>query len=509
MRLGYEKVGAVFFGLVASVGPVWAAEVGVGRQTPTILETERARQRAYFDPGSAGTDLGGLLPEGARSTWELRASLDGTHTDNVDREEEGREAFFSNGSAGLGWLRRSPALDGTFDYRFSAPVYQSRAVEDRDTQSHAAAVTARWQAARHLSLAGAGNLTQNVERGIEPSPAGLRARFENRFDEYGARGEYEWQPTGDFSTSGRYAFFYRNFLSGEAEGEDFRRHDAAETLGFRVTERDRFTLGLSYAQEETLGTFSGRENRGVTATWTRLLVSFLQALRPTATFSYAVDRGRFKDGGSYWNHAWRAGYSVVVSPRTEAGVEGGVQRIVPADGKAVTSWLGTARASHRITDHTSATLSAGQTWEYAPVSSRGEGTALTRLRRVAGEVTSRLARYWDGNLSASFVEGDPDETSASQIDADPYWEGEGVAALQVRMGRDDIIWADSRWVRRVTEGSDEDFTLLAGSISYRRQIAKWLVGVLRYSQERRDPDGRSTLVPYREQRTYGSLAVTW
>jgi hypothetical protein len=481
----------------------------VGRDGRSNLEADLSRQRAYFEPGTVSSDLGGLLPGGERSVWQLHFLLDGTYTDNVNQEEEGRDAFFSNGSAGLGWSRRSPTLDGRLDYRFTAPVYQSKAVEDRNTKSHAAAAAADWRAARHLTFSGSGDVTQNVETGLERSPAGVRSSFRNRFDEYGARVEYAWQPPGRVSNSGRYLFHYRDYLSGEAEGEDVRRHEAAETFGYRVTERDRFVLALSYAQEEALGIAERRQNTGLSASWVRTLASFLRDPRSSLTVSYLLDRGVVEGAVDYWNHLAKAAYAVALSPRTEAGVETGAHWILPSEGDAFASWVGGVNLSHRFTEHTTGAVAASRSWEYAPATSRSARTTLTEARRVTVDVTSRLARYWDGSLRGSYLQGIPEERVAREPDVRPYRESEAVGVLQVRTRELDTLALDYRWVRRLTDDSDDDFTLHAAALSYRRQFAAWLAGFLRYSHERRDPSGGSPLAGYRENRVYGNIGVTW
>ena len=125
---------AVLASATAALGAAGAEE-----PQPDPFAEDLLKYRSYFDYGGFQPDLGSALPEGYLQKWTPRVSVSGTYTDNAEQTADGSSAFWANAALGLGWLRRSPRLEGTLDYRYSTPFYQTGDPEGRDTATHEAA----------------------------------------------------------------------------------------------------------------------------------------------------------------------------------------------------------------------------------------------------------------------------------------------------------------------------------------------------------------------------------
>jgi hypothetical protein len=541
--------------LACAAGLAWAAAAGAqGAEEPTDFERDLLRYRSFFDYGGFEPSLESILPRGAVSRWRGSATVDGTYTDNYGQSgAQRRDAFYSDGSLGVGWLGRTPRLDAVADYRFTTALYQSDAASDRERASHRAAGSLGWQAAERLHLSAGGYLAQNLEQGFAAPRLGVGSNYDNRSDEYGANAGYRWAPTRALSNSGSYAFTYVDYPSSRAEAEGFRRHRASEDLGVRLGDWDSLALGYGFAQEKTLGGGRRRDDHRGTVSWTHTIGSYLNRRRPSS-FTLAYDGGRVlysepedaaAPAGDYWSHMGTARYRISPSPRTALSAHAGYQWIVPDEGNGQSSWVGGADADHRLSERTRGLVGtehrlaylpeAGDAekiwtyyaelrhrlseharghvrwehlWDYQPASARTDATVLTESRRAAAGVEAQLTRVLRGNVQAHYVSGTPRETLSTQPGG-RYWQGGGRAELVAELGPEGFLGLEYVTARRQTQESDDDFFLHRGSLFYRRPVLAWLEAGLRYSHERRTYDGSSNRVDYFENRAYASLTAAF
>ena len=519
------------------------AAPGTGQEPaePGLFETQLLKYRAFFGYGGFEPDLERIFPEGYWTKWTPSVSLDATYTDNVDKDERSENAGWLDGALGLGWLRRSPRLQASADYRYSTPIVSSGAVSDRNLSTHAAAGAVRWQAARHLSVSAGAHATQNFDQGMGAPLPGVRSSYSNRSDEYGVTGEYSWRASKNVTNRGGYDFSYRNYLSKKAEGEDSLRHHGSEALGWQMTPRDRLDLGYDYVSERTLGDSLGRQTHRVDSSWGHRLLWFPDYRSAEVGISNAFERTLEEEGTSYWSDSVQARYSQGLSTRTTVGAHGGYKWIIPDEGDRQGSWVGGADVSHRFSEHTrgsaaafhsleyvsqdeearrswgyrgsldhrfgrytSGTLSASQSWQYEPATSRTDVTVLTRTRQVGGTVSHRFSKNLRGSARASYLEGDPQDAGDG-----PYWQGSGGATVTVTVGRDGFVGAGYSLTRRQTDESDDDFQTHTASLFYRKKLLDWLHASARYSYEREDFDAPSSQEGYRENRVSFRGTAVW
>jgi hypothetical protein len=516
---------------------------GYGQEAaePGLFERQLLKYRAFFGYGGFEPELDTIFPEGYRTRWTPSVSASATYTDNVDKDENSRDAAWVDGVFGLGWLRRSPRLDASADYSYSTPIYRTENASGRDTSTQAAAAAVRWQALQHLSVSAGAHVTQNLEQGLASPLPGVQSSYDNRSDEYGFTGDYSWRASRGVTNRGAYDFSYRNFVSKKAQGEDSMTQHASEGLGWQLTARDRFDLGYDFASEETLGESRGRQNHRADASWSHRFLWFPTYRGASLRISGAFERGLEDEGTGFWSDSLDAGYSQSLSTRTSVGVNGGYKWIFPDEGGREESWTAGANASHRFSpftngsasvfrsfdyvaqdaqarsswgyradlDHrfaryTTGTLSASQSWRYEPETSTTDVTVLTRTREVVGTLSHRISRYVSGSARASYLEGDPGRAGNG-----PYWQSAAGATVTARIGRDAFLGAAYELTRRQSEEADEDFLVNAGRLFYRRQFLEWLYGTVRYSYERKDYDSPSALDGYRENRVNVTATATW
>ncbi|RMG93525.1 MAG: hypothetical protein D6708_05170, partial [Candidatus Dadabacteria bacterium] len=98
-------------GILALLGVMAASAAPAAEPAePDPFERQLTRYREFLDYGGYETGVEGLLPKGAVSRWRLSAGVGLTYTDNLDQDRERRDAWWADGSLGLGWERRSPRL---------------------------------------------------------------------------------------------------------------------------------------------------------------------------------------------------------------------------------------------------------------------------------------------------------------------------------------------------------------------------------------------------------------
>lgn len=537
--------------LACSATLTWAAAVGSQEAEPTDFERDLLRYRSFFDYGGFEPSLESILPRGAVSRWRASAGVDGTYTDNYGLDSRRQDAFYSDASLGVGWLRRSPRLDAVADYRFTTSVYQSDAASGRDASSHRAAGSLGWQAAQRLHLSAGGYLAQNLEQGFGSPRLGVEPSYANRSDEYGANAGYRWAPARGVSNAGSYAFTYVNHPGSEAEGHDVRRHRASEDLGVQLGDWDALALRYGFAQEETLGGGRRRDNHDGTVSWSHTLESFLTRRHSVLTLSYAPSRVLYFEpeaglprDDDYWSHMATARLGFSPSQRTRLGAHAGYQWVVPDEGERQSSWVGGADAEHRFTarteglagvehrlaylpdardaqeiwtyygelrqrlsEHARGHLRWEHVWDYQPASARTDATVLTRTRRASAALDGRLTRLLRGNARGHYLWGDPRETVSGAPEG-RYWEGGGRAELVAELGPGGFLGLEYLGARRQTRGSDDDYFLHRGSLFYRRPVLSWLQAALRYSHERRTYDASSNRADYFENRIYASVTAS-
>ncbi len=508
-------------------------------QEADAFAADLLRYRSFFDYGGFEPSLDTLLPKGPASRWTLRASVDGEYSDNVDQDASRQRGFSVAGGAGIGWLRTSPRLRASVDYRYRTDLYQSSAVSDRDGSSHTAAGTVRWQASPALTVSGGGHWTQNLEQGLTGALPGVRSGYDNRSDEYGARAEYAWRVSRRVSTDGSYSLTYRDFVDEDADGEDSRIHRGRLGVAFDATAGDRVSLAYSAVAQRAEGD-DDRQTYGADLSWAHTFASFPGNRRSTLTGSYGAERGLYEDGDDYWSHRVGLGYSFPVGPQTEAGLDAGYRWIfpdgggteqgwnlgarvshrfseyttgrlagsrtveyLPEGGDARTAWNYSAGLDHRFTRYTTVDLSASQGWEWAPSTTRSDAETFTRTRRVAGRLRSRLAEHVTAAADATYLAGNPEDRGA-------YWQTGAGASLTWEPRPRELTGVRYDALRRGTDDSPEDYLLHRGSVFHRRALLGWLDLELRYAHERRAYDGGAdSLGDYHENRVSGGLTASW
>lgn len=506
MRLAVIVLGGVFVLPVA----LWGADAPAPPASQEAFESDVRTYLPFFH-GWLGSDLRTAAPSGSVSRWTVGASLDGTYSDNVDRTEEKQEAFSSDVGLSLSWLRRSPRLDASIEGRYLFPVYRSEALEGRDLRTYSAGASGRWQPAATLSFSGGGNLDRSAETGIQAAPEGVRSSYENRFDNYNAHAEYSWQPLQSLSNTGSYRYHYRNYVSGDAEGEDARSHEAGTSLEYRPGALDTLGLGYTYALEETIPNADAplqereeRTNHRVNASWGHRFRFASSDPFTLATLSYAWDKALFLEGDDYSHHAVSVALSRALSARTDVGARGGYEWLVAGGTRTENLWSWGMDLTHRFTAYTRATVSASRGWEYAPATSRTERTTLTDVLRVSAELVSQLTRYLEGTIAGAYVAGKPERGLEGAGGEGNYYQGSGSGIVRLRLGERSSASVDARLSHRSSEL--DEYWLFGSGVSVEARLWTWLSGTLRYSHERRGASGADN---YKENRLYGALSSEW
>ncbi len=369
--------------LVAGGGMAAAQETGA----PSPFEEDLVRYRSFFDFGGFEPQLESLLPEGSASRWNVSAGVTSEYSDNGDQDGADRYGFLTEGTLGLGWLRRSPRWSGVADYSLGIPIHEEGAYDGEGSTRHALAGSLEWQASPRLRWNGAGHATQNLEKGLSSTLSGVRSNYRNRTDEYAARAACEWQASRTVENDTYYEFSYRDFASADADGEDTLSHRAGTDFGWQVAPRDGLHFGYAYSlEDQRSGDGADRQNHGGTLGWERAFLSFPGNRRSDLGLRYTADRGLFDggDGGEsdYWSHGASATYSWAPSPRLQAAVNGGYQWILPDDGSDGGGWTYGGRLAYRFTERTDGVVSYGESWEYTATSSTSDFEDLTRVRRA-------------------------------------------------------------------------------------------------------------------------------
>lgn len=555
---------------VAAMAVLALARVGRAEEVaaPDPFNEDLLKYRSFFDYGGFEPDLTGVLPSGYVSRWTVTGGVDATYTDNFDKTRDARGAFWSDAVLGLGWLRRSPRLDGTFDYRFSTPLYQSGAAEGENLTDQTAASSLRWRASERLTLTGSGTVAQNNIGGQQASNKGVRSTYDNRSDQYNALAGASWQPTSAVEAKGEYAYSYLNYVSAEAQGQDTLTQRASGHVAVKASPRDTAKLTYAYdfqrssdgaAVQETLpdGTVTSlgrpqqRQSHNVDAAWDHALLRSSGRALGVVTLSYRFEEDFADLQPDYWTQAVNLGYGQDLSVRTHVSaragyewghatdatadqswivgaealhrfsertsVSGGVERalqFVPEEGQFIDTWNWHAVLDHLFSEYTKGSLKASQSWEYRPVSSRTDFAAMTRTKRADASLTSKLWARTKAALSVSWELGQRDvqvEGTGNQeaAQAGDYWESGAAATLDSGVAREGFWGARLEVNRRQEAGTDEDYVLGIASLLYQREFLTWLTGGLRYSFERRNYDAVSSLDSYYENRVYGSLTATW
>lgn len=523
---------------------------------PDPFAADLLRYRSFFDYGGFEPSLEAVFPGGYASRWTLRAGLDATFSDNVDKTEGGERGFWTDGVLGLGWLRKSPTVEGTVDYRYATPVQQTGAVDERNDTTQQAVGALRWRAAEHLTLQGTASLAQNLESSRESPVPGVRSTYGNRSDQYRAQASGDWQPLASVKANAGYAFAYRNYVSDEAEGQDTVSHTGNLGVTVQAAPRDTLTAAARYAFEDVRDDPSRQETRRLDLGWAHALAAAAGSRRSTVRASYRLEREKEgfetldgEDDRAWWSHTAQAGYSRELSARTTLGADAGYQRVVPDDGASGGGLVGGVEASHRFSERTTAQVSASRSYQYLAVeeetagsynlkvdvasrlsertsgrfalahgyerraaSSTTDYTVLTRTWLATASLDTRLGEALKAAVTAGFERGDREESADVVGDASgPYWQASGTATLDGRLGLLDFAGGRAEAVRRQTEAdaSADDYLLARLSVFYRRQVANWLSGSVTYSHERRHYDASSDEGSYRENRLTADLTLTW
>jgi hypothetical protein len=504
------------------------------------------RYRSFFDYGGFTPDLGSILPTGYGSRWTVTAGVDGTYTDNVDKTPDSSSALWSDGVLGVGWLRRSPRLEGSLDYRYSAPIYKSDAVQERNLTSHTGAAALRWQAAERLSLSASGSAAQNFVGGFQTPVYGVRSSYENRSDQYDARLDGSWKPSAAVAATGGYSYSYRNFVAGDAEGDDTLTSRASAGVTVQASPRDTANVGYAYEFQEDFGAPQRRGSHSARAGWDHLLVGASGRRLGTVTLAYRLQRELSDLQEDYWSHAVDLGYGKDLSAHTHAAVRGGYEwseaqggetdrswiggadaehrfseqttlslgvdrslQFVPEQSRFVDSWSYRASLDHRFSAYTSGRLGVSQGWEYRPATSRTDFSVLTETRRASGSLASQWGLRTKAGIEASYESGTRDGGGSAASSVGDYWDAGGAATIDSGLAREGFWGAKLEVHRRQNAQSDDDYLLEIASLLYRREVLTWLTGTLRYSHERRDYDAPSTLGSYHENQVIASLTAAW
>lgn len=523
---------------------------------PDPFAADLLRYRSFFDYGGFQPTLESVFPTGYASQWTLRAGLGASYSDNVDKAEDARGGFWTDGILGLGWLRRSPGVEGTFDYRYATPLYQSSGVDGRDATTQQAVGALRWRPGERLTLRGTASAAQNLEQSLESPVTGVRSTYGNRSDQYRAQASCDWQPLASVKAAAGYGFSYRNYVSDEAEGQDTVSHRANLDLTAQPAPRDTVTAAALYTFEDVRDDPNRQEALSLDLGWAHALAAAAGSRRSSVRASYRLDREAesFETvagdrSRSWWSHTAQAGYSLELSARTTVGANAGYQRIVPDEGDAGGGWVGGVEAAHRVSERTQATASASRSYQYLPLEEETAGSFNLRAdvshawserttgrlavfhgydRRVASSTTDYtvLTRTWlatasletkrgeaaRAGLTAGFERGDREESTEVVTSASGrYWEASGAGTVDGRLSLRDFagVRADLRRRQSDSDASQDDYWLARLSVFYRRQIAAWLTGDLRYSRERRHYDASSPAEGYQENRLSGNLTVVW
>lgn len=444
-------------GILALLGVMAASAAPAAEPAePDPFERQLTRYREFLDYGGYETGVEGLLPKGAVSRWRLSAGVGLTYTDNLDQDRERRDAWWADGSLGLGWERRSSRLLGSADYRISTGLYESSAVSDENTTTHALAGGLRWIASPRVTTYVNGHVGQNLEEGFGGGPTGVAAGFRNRSDEYALSAGYTWRLGASVTHNASYGFSYRNYVSDDAEGEDTRSHRASAGLGWGGGRAGRWSLGYGFGRTEEVSTGERRDNHSGTLGWSRTFLPLADPRPTTVGVSYAVDRGLPGEGDRYWSHGVSVSLGRSWSARTTTSARVGYQWVRPDEGGDERSVTWGLDASHRFSEYTSGTIGVSQGWSYEPASSRTEFTELTKTRRASGALSTRWGRRLTSRVSASVVDAETRVEGAGASD-DDYWEASAGADLSAGVGRGGFWGAGYRFSRRMSDAAEDRF----------------------------------------------------
>ena len=506
-RLGHALGVIAAFWLLLLLGvTVCPRDVRAEQKEPDPFEQDLLRYRSFLDYGGFTPELEALLPRGYVSRWRGSVGVSGTYTDNVDQDAERRDAYWADGTFGLGWTRRSPRLTGTADYRVSTGLYQSSAVEGRNSTSQALLGAFRWQASPRLTTHVSGHVTQNLEGGIGEGPSGVRTAYANRSDTYGVQAGYTWRLARTVTNSSSYSFSYRNYLSDEAEGEDTRSHSFSTSLGWQGPGRSSWGLSYGYSRSEEVSTGLGRRNHTGSISWGYRLVPFLGTNPTRVGLSYSVDRGLPDEGEKYWKHSWRGSVSHAWSPRTRGSAHVGYDWLRPEYGGDERSISYGANLRHAFTRYTTGSAGFSEGWSYEPVSSRSDYTEITKTRRIFGSLSTRWGRTLRSSITCSVVE--TDENRRIGGNENDYREGSVNASLSGRLGERGFWGAGYRFGRRWSDAQD-DYTLHRWKGFLRQAWSRVWSTRLSFSHDRRYYDAGSTNDSYFENRVSVQVSAAW
>ncbi len=464
------------------------------------------RYKAFFERGGFEPDLGTLLPSGYTSRWSVSAGMAATYTDNLDQDADRTDAWWVDGTFGLGWLRRSPRLTGTANYRFSTALWESKEVQDRNTTRHVLAGGMEWQATAHLAGYLDGHVSQNLEEGIGGGLAGVRSSYANRSDEYGFRAGYRWRLGRTARQRSSYAFSYRHYLGDRAEGEDTRSHRFDSSLAWGGPwSRHRLVYGFS--QVDGLDTDYRRRNHAVSATWTRRTVPLADPRPLDLGVTYSVDRGLPNTGGAYWRHGLEGFAKRAWSPRTRGTLRVGYQWIRTEDAgteRGLTYGIG---LTHRFSAYTTGEARWDQTWSYEPASSRTDVTQLTKTRRGTVSVSTRWSRGLTSRVDAAYV--------AANVDArfgpgsGDYDEWSAGASLQSAAGRNAFVGLGYRFADRDADDPADAYRMHRWNAFVRKAWTRVWSASLTAVHVRRDYASGAPQDDYMETRVAVRVTAAW
>ncbi len=506
-RFGVAFGAGTAFLLVLLLGAgAWPRGVRAEQDEPDPFEQDLLRYRSFLDYGGFQPDMESLLPRGYVSRWRTSVGVSGTYTDNVDQDAERQEAYWADGTFGLGWTRRSPRLTGAADYRLSTGLYQSSAVSGRNSTTQAFLGALQWRASPRVTAYLNGHVTQNLSEGVLDGPSGIRSGYANRSDTYGLRTGYTWRLGRTVTNRSSYSFSYRNYLSDEAEGEDTRSHSFSSSLGWQGPGRSSFGLSYGYSRSEEVSTGLGRQNHTGSISWGYSFVPFLGTNRTRVGLSYSVDRGLPDEGEKYWKHSWSGSVSHAWSPRTSGSAHVGYDWLRPEYGGDEHSISYGADLRHTFTRYTTGGIGFSEGWSYEPVSSRSDYTEITKTRRVYGSLSTRWGATLKSSVTASVVETESDQQFGGS-DGD-YREGSVNANFSGRFGERGFWGAGYRFGRRWSDGED-DYTVHRWKGFLRRTWSRTWSTRLSFTHERRYYDAGSTDEDYFENRVSAQVTAAW
>ncbi len=464
------------------------------------------RYKAFFERGGFEPDLDTLLPSGYTSRWSVSAGISATYTDNLDQNAERRDAWWVDGTFGLGWLRRSPRLTGTANYRFSTALWESNEVEGRDTTRHALGGGVRWKASPHISGYLDGHVAQNLEEGLGGGLAGVRTSYANRSDEYGFQTGYRWRLGRNTDHRASYGFAYRNYLGDRAEGEDTRSHRFNTSLGWGgAWSRHRVSYGFS--QVDGLGTGYRRRNHTASVAWTRRTVPLADPRPWDVGVTYTVDRGLPNTAGTYWRHALEGFTKRAWSPRTQGTLRVGYQWIRTQGEDTERGFTYGIALNHRFSAHTNGAMSWDQTWSYEPASSRTDVIQLTRTRRAVVSLSTRWSRSLTSRLDAAYVETDVDARFGPG--SQDYVETSAGALVQAGVGRGAFTGMGYRFADRDSDDPDDSYRLHRWHAFVRKRWSRAWSASLTASHVRRRYDPGAASDDYMETRFALGVEAVW